>query len=119
MTGVPLKGMWKDWGNAGLGVWLAASPWLLVPGVSAHPLITYVCVPVGILLVAGGAGAASRPSGWTERLVVLLGLWLLVSPGTWIHRVPAVSWDNIAIGLAVLTLAFWRLRDLVRANRAR
>ncbi|MEJ2646632.1 MAG: hypothetical protein P8180_17320 [Gammaproteobacteria bacterium] len=114
-----MNGTWKDWSNAGLGVWLGASPWLLGAGAFPHPLITYVCVPVGILLLAGGVGAAARPSGWTERLVVVLGLWLLVAPATWTYRVPAVSWDNIAIGLVVLTLAFWRLRDLVRGDMVR
>lgn len=102
-----------------LGLWLAASPWWLGAGMLHYPSAVYASVPVGALVLAGAVGAAARPSGWTERLMVLSALWLLVAPGTWADRVPAVTWDNIAIGLTVLTLAFWRLRDLVRAKVAR
>lgn len=58
--------MWKDWTNVALGVWLAASPWLIggLPHV-ANPGMASNCVFTGILIVlfAGWAAVASEETG--------------------------------------------------------
>lgn len=39
--------------------------------------------------------------------MTLLGLWLLIAPGTLRYEDPVVTWDNVAVGLAVAILAIW------------
>lgn len=106
--------MWKDWTNVVLGLWLAASPWLI--GGAAHagkPDMVWNCVLTGLVIAvfAGWAAAASTKEAWQEWVVILLGLWLLIAPGTLKYDVPIVTWDNIIVGLVVATLAIWRFSE--------
>jgi hypothetical protein len=99
--------MWKDWTNVVLGLWLAASPWLI--GGSAHSAnvgMVYNCVftGIGIALFAGWAVASSKEV-WQEWTVILLGIWLLIAPGTLAYDIPIVTWNNVIVGLAVAILA--------------
>jgi len=103
--------MWKDWVNIILGVWLAVSSWFIGgPAHSGNPAMVWNCVLTGggIVIFAGWA-AASPKEVWQEWTVILLGVWLLIAPNTLDYNVPAVTWNNVAVGLAAAILAIWRI----------
>lgn len=99
--------MWKDWTNVVLGLWLAASPWL-IGGVahSANVGMVYNCVftGIGIALFSGWAVASSKEV-WQEWAVIFLSIWLLIAPGTLAYDILIVTWNNVIVGLAVAILA--------------
>lgn len=103
--------MWKDWTNVVVGLWLAVSPWLI--GGAAHSEnvgMVWNCVFTGGVIVVFAAWAAASPKEvWQEWVVILLGLWLLIAPGTLKYDIPVVTWDNVIVGLAVAILAIWRI----------
>lgn len=103
--------MWKDWVTIVLGLWLAASPWVI--GGAAHaenPEMLWNCVLTGAgLVVFAGWAIASPKEVWQEWTVVLLGVWLLIAPGTLGYDIPVMTWNNAAVGLLVSILAIWRV----------
>lgn len=48
---------------------------------------------------------------WQEGAVIVLGIWLLVAPGTLSYDIPIVTWNNVAVGLAATILALSRIED--------
>lgn len=99
--------MWKDWTNVVLGLWLAVSPWFIGGAAhSANVAMVWNCVLTGggIALFATWA-VASPKEQWLEWALILLGVWLLIAPGTLHYEIPVVTWDNVIVGLAVAILA--------------
>ncbi|NLS20408.1 hypothetical protein HGP16_28155 [Rhizobium sp. P40RR-XXII] len=104
---------WQDHTIFVLGLWLIVTPWSLgaygsdsLPA-GAAAWSFFFC---GLLVAAlGGLAYASRYV-WEDRLDVLLGLWLIVSP--WIleftDRV-LLTWNALLAGLLLTILAVWVL----------
>lgn len=103
--------MWKNWVTIVLGLWLAASPWLIGgPAHSENLAMVWNCVLTGggIAVFAGWAVAAPKEV-WQEWTVVLLAVWLLIAPNTLDYDIPILTWNNVAVGLATAILAIWRI----------
>ena len=103
--------MWRDWANILLGFWLAVSPWVI--GGTEHlanaPMV-WNCVLTGVGLSVFAAWAAVSPKEvWHEWVVVLLGVWMLTAPGTLEYDIPALTWNNVAVGMAAAILAIWKI----------
>ena len=64
----------------------------------------------GIVIFAGWAAAAPKEV-WQEWVVIFLGFWLLIAPGTLKYDIPVVTWDNVIVGLAGAILAIWCISD--------
>lgn len=100
---------WQDVANAGLGAWLAASPWALGYQADTPATTSAVLAGLALLAVAVGATVALR---WGEWAACLIGLWLMASP--WVlaindHR--AATRNAVAVGAAVVALALWSLLE--------
>jgi len=105
--------MWKNWVNVGLGVFMALSPWY-VEGLSVpqQPEIVYNCLAIGALIAGFSLWAVvAKRQRWAEWVVVFLGLWLVIAPGTLSYQSRAMTWNNIVVGLAMAAFAVWRIRE--------
>ncbi|MDM0118098.1 SPW repeat protein [Variovorax sp. J22R133] len=99
---------WQDPLNAGLGVWLFLSPWLV--GFQDQATPTMNAVAAGILLGAAALGATFVPRAWEEWTEGALGLWMVVSP--WVlgfETMRAPMMNALVTGIAVMGLALWVL----------
>lgn len=101
-----LKTEWQDTANFVLGIWLAASPWIL--SFSADQTPTANAVVVGLIIAATAAGALYAFHAWEEWLNVVLAAWLVVSP--WVlgfnsQWVP--TWNHVIVGVLAGLLALW------------
>jgi hypothetical protein len=103
--------MWKDWTNIALGLWLAASPWLIGGATHSESVgMVWNCVLTGgAIVIFSGWAAASPKEVWQEWVAVLLGLWLTIAPGTLKYDIPVVTGNDIIVGLAVAIFAIWRI----------
>ncbi|GIK87358.1 MAG: hypothetical protein BroJett026_28390 [Betaproteobacteria bacterium] len=100
---------WQDMVSLVLGVWIAASPWVL--GVAdALPAAMWNALAVGILVVVLAAIDLDTPAAWEEWAMGALGLWLVVSP--WVLGYAAsrpLMASSVAAGAAIVALAAWAL----------
>ncbi len=110
--------MWKNWVNVGLGVYMMVSPWYIEGlGVPQQPEIVYNCLIAGALIAAFSLWAAVRKQQrWTEWVVVFMGLWLVIAPGTLSYRSGTMTWNNVVDGLAIAAFAAWRIRERARGQ---
>ena len=97
---------WQDVANLVLGIWLAASPWVLA--FTSQQVATRHAVVVGLVVAVAAAGALYAFRVWEEWLNVALAAWLVISP--WIlefstQQVP--TWNQITVGVLVGALALW------------
>lgn len=99
---------WQDPLNGILGLWLAASPWLL--DYQDQTVAMWSAVIAGLALCAAALGAVFVPRAWEEWTEAALGVWMIVSP--WVlsfsdHRIAmhSAAWT----GVAALALALWTL----------
>lgn len=98
---------------------MAASP-SLIGGVThlASSGIAATCLFTGILIGVFATWAGlRRQETWQEWVVVLLGSWMLIAPGTLRYQIPVVTWDNVIVGLAVAILAIWIIATRRPASR--
>jgi hypothetical protein len=99
---------WQDPVSALIGVWFAASPWVL--GFADHAAATIGSLVAGLALIAVALGAVFMPRAWEEWTEVAIGGWMLVSP--WVLGFAALQSamaSAVACGLAVIALALWVL----------
>jgi SPW repeat len=88
--------------NLVLGALLFASPWLFA---STHAVMGEDAWVTSILIVSLSVAALMAFAEWEEWIILLLGIWLVVSP--WIlgfHHITAMK-INVGVGLAVAYLA--------------
>lgn len=110
--------MWKNWVNVGLGFFMALSPWY-VEGLSVpqQPEIAYNCLATGGLIAGFSLWAlVAKRRHWQEWVVLFLGLWLVIAPGTLSYQSRAMTWNNVVIGLAIAAFAVWRIRQRARGQ---
>ncbi len=103
---------WQDWLLLIGGIWLFVAPWAL--GSSTDAASSWNAWIVGLLVVASGWWALSRPSERApEWLQALFGVWLFIAP--WVlgfSAVTAAAWNAWLVGAAVLILGLWALADM-------
>jgi hypothetical protein len=109
---------WASWVNFILGLWLIVAPSAMHYGyVGAGPargndIIVGIVVAVFALW---SALAATRGPSW---VVLLFGLWLIVSP--WVlgyHMLSSALANNVVTGIVVAVLAALRLATAQSYNR--
>jgi hypothetical protein len=90
-----------DWVNVILGVWMAISPAVL--GFSRDNAAMWTNVGAGVALVLLNFAALR---GWGEEIIpgilVLLGIWIFMSPFVLRILRPAFLWNNIVLAFAVI-----------------
>jgi hypothetical protein len=111
------KFRWQDAVMLVIGVWIAASPWIL--GFDAgRGIPTWTAVIVGLLIVVLAAVDLDAPAKWEEAAMVALGAWAMLSPpvlGFLGDRDATMS--MMASGALVVILAGWELFNATRAAR--
>jgi len=98
---------WQDWTKVVLGLWFAATPWILgysgLTGALWSGLITGLVVAI--------LAALALPAGrqmWAEWLSLIAGAWMFISP--WVVGFAANSaalWNALIVGVLVAIAALW------------
>ena len=73
-----LTAKWKDAANGVLGLWLAASPWILSYATEAVP--AWNAHVVGVIIAIAAIAALIAFQKWEEWVNTALAAWLVVSP---------------------------------------
>lgn len=102
---------WQDWMNVLIGLWLIFAPPLMAytggPGGVAAVNSYLVGIGLIVLSLLGLVVAAS----WREWLVIVLAIWLIVSPFVLDFLTDGTeAWNSIISGIVVLIGAVQALR---------
>lgn len=103
---------WQDWTNLVLAVWLLVSPWVLQFAVGPATAAWNAWISGVIVAVIAGT-ALMRAQPWEEWTNLVIGAWLVISP--WVLAFgssAAATWNAVIVGLLVLALAGWELKDM-------
>jgi hypothetical protein len=109
---------WADDGNLVAGVFLMLAPW--IAGFSTHRTSLLICTLSGAIVVATSIGAIMRFSKWQERIAMLVGIHLTLSPWAFGYSrlVPALVCQVLA-GLAVIILSGLELEFDAEASESK
>jgi hypothetical protein len=98
---------WQDWTKVVLGLWFAATPWILgyagLTGALWSGLITGLVVAV--------LAALALPQGrqmWAEWLSLVAAVWMFISP--WVVGFASNTvalWDALIVAVLVAIAALW------------
>lgn len=103
------KWRWQDYVNVLIGVWIAASPWVL--GFSdTQPVVAWNAVILGLAIALIAALDLDILSRIEEWLLVALGTWSLASP--WALGFAALrdaTASMVVAGGAVVVLTLWEI----------
>ena len=103
-SGTTVAARWQDWASFALGLWLAASPWLL--DYSHIESATANAAFMGLALALGSHFEVSFDETAAEWFNLAAGLWLVLSPFLLGYSSePMVTVNSIAIGTGVAALA--------------
>jgi hypothetical protein len=107
---------WEDWASWLLGFWLLLSPWIL--HFEKETAAMENAVILGFALILAEVLTLSAFQVWEEWVNVALGAWLVVSP--WVLGVvPALARaDFVIVGVAVVALALYEIRDARRDQKS-
>lgn len=98
---------WQDAINVLLGIWLIASPWVILE--AATGLAAWNAWVLGVIIAVAALAALIAFHRLEEWASVLFGVWLIVSP--WIlgfgTLMPAVV-NQVVVGVLVGGLALWQ-----------
>jgi hypothetical protein len=101
---------WPSWIDFLLGIWLIIAPFALgYRGLSGRA--TGEDVIFGILIAAFSLWTAlkSNAPGFTNWLMMLFGLWVLIAPfALRYHEIARTTPNDVSVGLVVLILAIVR-----------
>ena len=99
---------WQDPISAVLGLWLAASPWIL--GFHFDVAAMPNAVIVGLAIFAVALAASFKPQAWQRWALLLFGAWLAASPWALdFSFVNEAKLDALIVGLLAAALAAWAL----------
>jgi hypothetical protein len=114
------KERWRDWVMLVLAVWLFLSPWILgfaaampAAGEAMGSPAAWNAWIVGIAIAAVAVWAVAWFAPWQDWVNGVLGAWLVIAP--WVlgfGSLAAAAWNHVIVGLLVLALAAWELRDV-------
>src|SRR5260370_19024656 len=108
---------WEDWLVIALGIWFWVSPWVL--GFAGNDMpATQNAFLVGLLLIVASTVVIFAFRPWEQWINIAIGAWLVVSP--WALDIPTtlVMANFVVVGLLVLGLALYEVRDLLRHAHA-
>jgi hypothetical protein len=109
---------WQDTIALLLGLWIAASPWVLGFD-AARGIPTWNAVVVGVLIALLAAVDLDAPAKWEEGAMIALGAWTMLSaPVLGFTGDRDATMSMFWSGLVVVVLAGWELITAVRATRA-
>ncbi|MBU2532021.1 MAG: SPW repeat protein [Alphaproteobacteria bacterium] len=97
---------WKDVVNLIMGVWLLTSPWILA--YSLMPTAAWNSWATGAIIALLAAASLFAYRRWEEWILIVLGIWVGVSP--WIldfTTLPMAMWNHVIVGTIVTVLAVW------------
>lgn len=100
---------WQDYVDLLLGVWIAASPWVL-GFAESYPIAAWNAVAAGGAIVVLAAVDLEFLSRIEEWAMVALGAWSIASP--WVLGLtghPPGTLSMVASGIAVIALTAWEL----------
>jgi len=100
---------WEDWTSWALGLWLLLSPWALF--FDNEPRALENALAVGALVIIAEIVELSIFRDWEEWINVLLGAWLAISPWTLGIGNAAARWNFLIVGILVLALALYEIRE--------
>lgn len=108
---------WEDWASWALGIWLVLSPWGFFYDQETRAVEN--AVAVGALILVAEVVELSIFRDWEEWINVAVGAWLVVSP--WVLGIVSVAarWNFVVIGVLVLGLALYELRETGREGSSR
>jgi hypothetical protein len=96
---------WQEWGLLALGIWLAASPWVL--GVSAHHVEGIVA---GALLAGAAVWSLGTPeSRGADMLATVVGALVFFSPWLLGFSTTPLAYSSWLVGALAALLALWDL----------
>jgi len=102
--------------NIGLGVWLIIAPWIygFVRYGAGNADMTRSSVLVGVIIAICSAIRFAYPHRGTgpSGVSIVLGFWTAISP--WMYGFTtdgAWLWTSVIIGIAVMALATWSVRQ--------
>lgn len=99
---------WASGLNIALGAWLIAAPFVL--GYSDLMAAVWNDVIVGLVVLSFAWYRTPRPGQavWLSWTNAVLGAWLIIAPFTLGYSdVMAGVWNDVVVGLIVLSLAIW------------
>jgi SPW repeat-containing protein len=105
---------WEDWSSWALGIWLVLSPWALF--FDPEPRAMENAVAVGALIIIVEIVELSIFRDWEEWINVALGAWLAISPWALGIANSAARWNFVIVGVLVLALALYEIRDMQAAR---
>jgi len=97
---------WEDWATLVLGLWSAASPWVLP---LSDAIAVQNLVAVGFLVIVGEVYTFYTPRIWEEWINIVLGAWLVVS--SWalgISDSRAIT-NTIIVGLLLIAVGCYEM----------
>jgi hypothetical protein len=99
-----LTARWKDAANGVLGLWLAASPWILSYATEAVP--AWNAHVVGVIIAIAAIAALIAFQKWEEWVNTALAAWLVVSPFLLgFNNLPSATANQIVVAVLVGGLA--------------
>ncbi len=101
---------WEDWSSWALGIWLVLSPWALFFDQETRALEN--AIAVGALILVAEVVELSVFRDWEEWINVVAGVWLAISP--WVLGITstAARWNFVGVGVLVVALALYELREM-------
>lgn len=101
---------WEDGATFILGVFVAASPWVLDPGEGIHVALNAVII--GLLICAVSALEIGALQKWEDWLNLALGVWLVVSPPVLGYsHATSLATTHYVLGVLIAALAaleYWQ-----------
>lgn len=91
---------WPDHFNLVLGAWLVLAP---LSGIGAvADTAAWNSYLVGLAVVVFSLAALAHPDAWKERLNLVLGVWLVLAPGSlgFIAQ-SGPTWNQVVVGFAI------------------
>ncbi len=102
------KYRWQDGVELVLGVWLAASPWIL--GFADMPFAMWNAVILGVAIVVYALVEMGVPRAWEEWISMAMGAWLVMSPFVLNFSANSMaSWNAIVVGVLIAVFAAWAM----------
>jgi len=108
---------WEDWATLVLGLWSAASPWVLQ--LSDAAAIGNM-VAVGFLVVIGEIYTFYTPRIWEEWINIVLGAWLFIS--SWVLGISdsRATTNAIIVGLLLIAVGCYEMwQERMERQRSR
>lgn len=99
---------WEDWLGIALGLWLAASPWIL--GYAGQAGATMNALILGTVLICLEFLNLEAHSDLEEWMDIVAGAWLVLSPFLLgFAQVGAAAINAVGVGVLTIAFAAWAL----------